>query len=382
MRRCVPIIIIVCILLSGCGLSGSIYANYRAIEALQPVQTLGLDRTDAGASLTAAVSAAEDGGAPTLLHRSGGSIRRAMDALQNYTARGELFFAHTQSIVLGTAYAEAGIRDVLDFAERDQQMRLGTAMYVMRSGDAEALLTGTGDAGYDVTEVLAAVKRDLEKRGDSHVFSFRETAVALSECGAALICALCAAETEGSIFPETEGVTAVPAGYGILRGDRLAGFLTGREAEAARLLTGNLGTLSRSVPDGSGGEVTLEYGGRCALTPQWNADGSLAPLRVEAKLTAALAEPDTGLADAVTEGAADALSAEVEAGIRQVLALSQALDADFLGLTQILRRSSGENFAALPDGWLQALEFDVRAETELTHSYDLGAPVRTEGVRR
>lgn len=381
MRRCLPIIIIVCITLSGCGLRGGIYANYRAVEDLLPVQTLGVDGGDGCVTLTVSAGQQESGGSPLVLSRSADGLLAAMDAAQDHAMRGELFFAHTQQIVLGRPYAEAGVGALLDFVERDVHMRLGTELFVLRSGDAEALFAGAAEAGLDLTQELAALREETEKRGGSHIGTFRETAAALSEYGAAAVCALRSAPLEGAVLPAQPGRIAVADGYGILRGDRLAGFLDGHEAEALSLLTGHLGTVTRSVPDGSGGEVTLEYGGSADVVPAWNADGSPAPLKINAELSAVIAEPDAAkVSDPETLAAlSDALGAAVAADLRAVLETAQALDADFPALGGALRRSDAECFAALPGDWLQNLEFDVSVEAKIVHSYDLGDPVSTEG---
>jgi len=383
--RILPITMMICLLLTGCDASGSIYANYRAIEDLQLIQTLGIDSGGGQTILSAAVRATERS-TPTVLRSTGGSILDAMNSLQDYSTKGALFFAHTQFLVLGQSYAEGGIREIMDFVERDVHMRLGTELFLLRCDSAESLITGSCSADCEITETLSSIRSALELRGDSHVFNFRETAVNLSECGAALVCALRSAETEGSIFPETENaLTAVPDGYGILRGDRLAGFLCGGDAAAASLLLGVPGTAPHSVPDGSGGTVTLDVYGTAALKPAWNADGSPAPLTVAVKLTAALAETDTGRAD-VTDPAffhllSEELSTQAEDDLRSLLAQSLALDADFLALGRVLRQSSEARFAALPPGWLQLMTFDVQVDTEIVHSYDLTDPVQTEGER-
>ena len=51
MKRIIPLILACVLPLSGCG-GGSIYANYREVEHLQPVQTLGMDASDIGVRLT------------------------------------------------------------------------------------------------------------------------------------------------------------------------------------------------------------------------------------------------------------------------------------------------------------------------------------------
>jgi len=378
MSRVLPIIIIVSLLLAGCGLSGGIYANYHAVGDLRLVRTLGVDGDDRSVTLTAVVSAAAADEPPSVLRGSGGSIPAALDALQDRAREGLLYFAHAQFIVLGADYAARGIASLLDYVERDMHMRLGTALLLLREGSAADLLESACAAGADLNDDLSALRRAAEQRGDVRVGTFRETAVALSERGAALVCAIRTAADRG--------VSVVPAGYGVLRDGALAGFLPDGEAKAASMLRAPLGGVPVRVPDGAGGTVTLEVRGGAVSEAQWRADGTPGPLRVRANLTAAVAElsgDGTALSDpAAAERLSAALCARTCESLRDVLVRSQALDADFLGLGQALRLRNGTAFAALPDGWLQDLTFDVSAQAEIVHSHDLKDPVGVQGGGR
>jgi len=386
MKRAYTIIIILLLsLLSGCAGRRGIYANYRAVEELHLVRTLGADiAADGKIILSSAAGSAESGGAPLLLHSDGVSIPDALDALRARAIEGDLFFAHTQYVVLGQDYAEHGIEPLLDYMERNVQMRLGADLFILRGSDAVSVITGSDADGSDKTEMFGSVRRQLERRGDGHVYTVRETAAALSERGAALVCALKAEDASKDREPsESAGISVLPCGYAILRGEQLAGWAEGHTAEAISLLRGTLGHLPRSVPDGTGGSVTLEYSGRATLHAAWNADGSPAPLRVQAHLTAAIAEADSArlreMDTAALDAVSEALCAQVEEDLLGALSLSQALDADVLLLGRTLRLSSGRNFAALPADWLQQLEFDISADCEISHTYDLGNTVDTQG---
>jgi len=362
----IAIIIIVCLLFTGCGAAGSIYANYRAMEALQPVQTLGLDPDGGAIALTVCAGGQGDAAEPLVLSGRGVDLLHAMDAAQDAAPEGQLFFSHAQDIVFGRDFAENGIGSVLDFVERDVHLRLDTALFVLRGGDAGALISDIAAQGFDIAEQLESVRRDTELRGDSHVFTFRETAVALSEYGAAPVCAL----------GEQDSV-ALPLGYAILRGDRLAGFLEGSTAEAASLLLGHLGSVVRSIPCGDG-LVTLEVSGRAEMRAVWNPDGTPAPLTVRATLSAVIAgQPPDAAADsaALTEALCSAFRKDLSAALHA----SQTMDADYLAIAGVLRRSDPQRFAALPPDWLQQLDFDVDVTASLVHSYDLGAPLTAEG---
>ena len=358
------------LLLSGCGLGRGIYSNYRPLEDLQPVRTLGVD---AGPVLSAAATHLPDS-APTILRRAASSIPAGLDALQQRTPRGQLYFDHTQYIVLGQRYAEEGVDAVLDFVERDVHTRMGAALFVLRGAKAEALVTGSG-ADWDVGDVLATVVAETDKRGDSHVFDVRETAVALSEYGAALVCALSLADTEGSVFALAPGLAAVPNGYGILKDGALTGFLDGDEAQAASLMLGKLGTVTREAPCG-GGTVTLELS--CGAPEITLSELGLliraAPTAVISGVNTAADVTDAAVQDALTAYADAALSGDLTA----LIARSKAENCDFLALGRALRRL-GVDPAALPERWLETLPVSVCVETALRGSYDLTSRAGTDG---
>ena len=362
--------------LTGCGFSGSIYANYRSIAQLRLIRTLGYDREPGGGvSLSASSGALGEDKTHIALRQRGESILKAMENLQSCNTDGLLYFSHVQNIVVGRSAAEAGLGPLLDFAERDTRMRLATELYVLLEGDAGELVADSGGET-DVTEILTSVKEEAEQRAVSHVCTLRETAISLSETGAALVSLLRPIATESDVPPEDSARAALPQGYGILRHGALAGVLEGRQAEAVSLLLGYPGTVRRRLPDGAGGTVTLQCDGAgAALRPLPSADAAPS-LEIRLKVRAAVAETEGGQSappdpDALCAALGDAL----EENLRDALALSAGLDADFLGLGPILRRGG----AALPEGWLQALHTTVTVEAVLDRDFDLTGPVRTDG---
>ena len=365
--------------LGGCAARGGIAAGYRAIEDLQLVRTLGADADGDAVVLSAAAGRVRDD-APVILRAGAGGLAAGLDALQAQTPRGSLFFAHTQYLVLGRRYAAGGIGEILDFVERDIHMRMGAALFVLRDGPAQALVCGAGD-GWDVNDVLASVRTETNLHGDSHVFDVRETAVALSEYGAALICALRTADTEGTVFALPPGRAAVPDGYGILRGGVLVGFLDGAQARAASLMRGLLGTVTMEAASG----VALELS---APPPELRvlpgADGALRlDVRVapEAVLVSPGAAQGTVMDEAALQALTTALNSAIEAELQALFDRVRTENADFLALGRAARRC-GVDPAALPPDWLQTLDVRITVDTCLRHSYDLGERAGTDGGGR
>ena len=112
-------------LLSGCGLSRGIYSNYRPLEELQLVETLGADADEGGVLLSASAGTDAAGGGAVRSARADALVP-GLEALQDRAVRGQVFFAHTQYLVLGQGFAEAGVGGpVLVYAEHVEVKRRG-----------------------------------------------------------------------------------------------------------------------------------------------------------------------------------------------------------------------------------------------------------------
>ena len=367
------------LLLTGC--SGSIFSGYRETEHLQLVQALGVDSEDAG-GLRLSVSCAKPGqsasggGSGTgsggaIISRSGENILRAMESLQNYSADGQLYYAHAESVLFGEDFAREGLDRALDFIARDNQLRLGLYLYVVKGGSAEELVTAPPGEAYEISKTLTTVRRDTEAEGGSHVFTARETLKSLSRYGAALVCALRPTETEGSVFLTEGGTTAAPEGYAILKNGALAGFVETDISQAANLMLGHLGSSGVSLPDGSGGRLNLEFESGSVKV---RASGPEA-LNIQAKIEASLAEPDTA-EEHITDRKLlseleKALGEDMKGKIESLLSLSKSLEADFLGLGAYLPERS--------ESWLKNADFTVECEAKISYAREMSDSVDTNG---
>lgn len=383
MKKILPILLLLSLLLSGCGEAGAIEENYREISRLQLIQTVGLDSRDRKLTLTVASGKPADGSAPAIISREAGSIALAMNAIQDYGAGKQLYFSHVRYAVAGEDFARDGMSAFLDYIERDVRMRMGTDLFILMGSGAKELISGPGSDSYNICGVLDTVKRDVNYRGDSHVFSIRETVRSLDESGAALVCALRSVDTSGSVFLTETGLSAVPDGYAVLKDARLVGHIDSRDAEAASLLINKLGAAVLSVDDGSGGRVLLEAtGSGVSIRPRWAPDGGLECIRVEAELKAAVSEiEDTSIplesADYMS-CLESALSLDMKKRLISVLDTSSRLDADFLDLAAVLRRDDRQRFDALPESWLRDAVFEVSVKSAVDRSYDIGDPADAE----
>ena len=234
-RRALALLLAAGMLCSGCS-TGAISSNYRPVEDLELIQTIGVDRAPEGVCLSAATGKAGEGEAPKRMTQSGVSMLAALDQLQDRTPSAELFYAQTSYLLLGEeAAAAGGLAPLLDFIARDPDMRLSAPLFIVRGGTAQQAVMETGDDKTDVTEALVALEKDIALDGTSHACSCTDIARALAGSGCAVVGAVTCVRT-----PEDEGgkLALAPAGYAIFRDGDYVGSIEPETARGASMLLG------------------------------------------------------------------------------------------------------------------------------------------------
>ena len=197
-----------------------------------------------------------------------------------------------------------------------------------------------------------------------------EIAAGLERSGAALALAVRAERSTAGDYD-----TAVPAGFAVLRGGALAGYLDAGASLGVGLLLSRAG---RAELDVSGAEIRL-ISCSCDIEPLWEGD-KLRALRFSLSASGSLTESAAG-ADLSQEVARAELEAAFAAECSRLaelcLAASQALEADLLGLGAQLERREPRRWREISGGWdelLPQLELHVEAEATLLRSYGYDDP--------
>lgn len=343
------------LLCSGCG-SGAISSNYRPVEDLMLVQTIGVDRAPEGVCLSASTGRAGENEPP-----------------QRMTQTGE------------TVLAAGELAPLLDFIARNPDMRLSAPLFLVRGATAQQAVMDTGDDRTDVTEALAALQKDTALSGASHAFSCADIARALAGSGCAAVGAVACVRT-----PESEGgkLALAPAGYAIFRGGDYLGCIAPETARGASMLLGVVTNGDIAVRDGDGSTVMLTLDTcRAAIRPVWDG-GALARVDVTLRLRAGISElrtPRRITERAYQQALNAALAARVGGWVRDALAASQALEADFLGVGQAVAVRSGRRWAAIRDDWAElwpGVPVRVTVDADVGRTYDLRDGIDTTGGGR
>ncbi len=331
-----------------CGCRGDLYAIYRDVERLRPIQTMGLDR-EAGQIVMSAAGPEPDRGAPFALCEAGQGIPQALTNLQNSFPEAEPYYAHVEYFLLGETAAQEGILPWLEWMERNPQMRLDTGIYIVQGTAAELILGASGsDTGS--TERLESLSRELESLGEGMEFTVRDLAVALAEQGGAL-CGVVRAMDQREIVKNEDAMSVLPAGFGILKEDRLVEYIGEDEAPGVLLLLGRPQGARVAVETADAGTVTLLLDSG-SVKHHWQ-DGVL---QIEAELFASIVAMES-TEDPSIPALNEALAQEALHWLEQLLLRTQRLNCDFLGLCEGREPAS--------------LGFEIQVTADVERSYDL-----------
>lgn len=408
MKRGLSLLIIICMLLSLSGCSG-IYSNFRELERLLVIQTMGIDFAEEGVGISLASGAKSDGSSPVRLFSTGVSVTSAVAHILSYSQEQELFLSHTSHVVLGEEAAKNGINGYLSYICRSPNLRTDIPLYIVKGGTAQEAVMQVGDGSKGISEVLEAVRANVDERGDSKAFSASDLLRDLERNGSGLVCAIecspsiqeggtkqeggsgSSSGTDSAESPDSTGgsgsgeekqekqaLTAAAVGYGVIRGDRLCAYIDKEQAIGVGLLLNIVGISNIVVKDRYTTPVTLELDqGSSEIKPVWAEDGSLEMLDIQIKAAANIAEIGGGghFSEPDYE---DYLTAQLETAVSErvssVIQLSKTLQADFLGLGNIVEMDDAEKYRALGGDFsslLPGLTVRISVSGQIKHTNDI-----------
>ena len=362
---------------------GGLRENCREVEELLVVQTMGLDESENGVTLSLAAAGDEERGVARL-RADGASISAAMDRIRGYSYEQELFCSHVGRLLLGEKAAEQGIESALAYISRSPALRLDMPLFIVRGGRAEDAVMKVGTEDRGICDVMNIVEQVVRRRGESGLTTAAQVLRATARNGSALVCALIPGASSETIDSADAGggegetpLSVAPSGYAVLREGRLCRWLSEEQGVAVGFLKNRVGRSSVQLKDRHGSTAVLELnGGGSRITPVWEG-GSLRGFRVRCDARASVLE--LGGRGAL-RGAQDTdyLTAQLEATLsgwlRETLQASKELKADFLGLAELAERSDPRAYRALGKDFvdlLPELELEIVVRAQLSELKDM-----------
>lgn len=387
--------------------------NRREINELAIVSAVGIDRENGLWRLTAEIFrpltvGGEGGGG------GGGPVRQA------WVVRGEgytvfqavrdmalkvprrVYWAHCTAAIVGEEAARAGINEMLDFWDRDAELRRSTNILVCRGKAEDLIVANQGSLEKTVGLEVTGLKKTARVNAHSRITSIHEFLVDLAASGADPV----AAGLELKVMPEPPGLTPGGGegggsqrgsgegggggkqpvhvlrlkGLALFRKDKLVGFFEPEEARGLNWVQGDMASTIINVqcplhPKQKGDNVSLEL---FRLGTKVEVEEKEGRPEVVVKVKAELGLADQGCPGDLTKPgptrslerqAATVIRNEIEAAV----AKAKNLGVDPFAFGEAIHRGQPKLWKNLEKDWPQGLQ-------ELTVEVDSRAKIRRSAL--
>ncbi|MHB1041373.1 MAG: Ger(x)C family spore germination protein [Eubacteriales bacterium] len=305
-----------------------------------------------------------------------------------------LFFAHTQVLVISEQLArERGVREILDFLERNPEIRLRTWILIGK-GDLATLLDEPGRLDPAPSLRIFDILSERELTSKYAVQMLRPFLEQLQgECSYTFT-ALVDREPNLAFSPEhaqrtPEAHIAEPHhnivlnGTAVFRQDKMAGWLNDRESRGLLWVRGKVagGIIDVPAPEGAGKAVTLEIlRSKTKLTPGIR-DGQIfmtVDIKVESNLAEAAAPLDLTRPEVIEKleaAEAGAIMNEVESALTKA---QHEYGVDVFGFGRAVHNKYPEDWKEIKDGWQEifpTVPVEMQVEAKIRRTGLVSGPI-------
>lgn len=350
---------------TGCA-KGSLFTNYRPIEQLKLVHTIGFDVHADGLELSICGGETEGQGL-IRMSVSGKNISDCLGKLQGFSEKSELYYAHTRYVIVGEDYARQGLGDIMQYLESSEQLRSDLPLFVVKGSTAKDAVLKVGGKEEGIFDVMEAVLRECEQQGMGYPFTCGDIGSFSAEYGSALACALTMTKTKDTDpSAEDEELTPIVAGYGVIDYGTLTAFLSEEASRGVNLLMGELGTGAVTIM-AEGKPVSLRWTeSKSTLQPQFGEAGTMTALTARLQLSLETVETEQNQR-IETDKLQQAAQQAAEQWLNEAFMAMRSTQCDFLGLGARIAISNPKEMTASPIPWTQLLAtLPMTAQVECT----------------
>ena len=371
--------ILCCVLTANllCGCSPRFLPQPKDISNVELVRTLAVDSAPKGRVKVTVSSGAkrEDSGSggkePLILEQEASTIFAACQMIQK-SGSGYVTYGHVTECVIGKGAAEAGIDRILDYIQRDYEMRLDTLIFFTEETAAE-IVTKSGSEDIAATDRLQEIGKELPLESKGWACTVREFLSDLYDNGWAMMPVV-------RLRKEAEQDTLVSDGMALFQETSLKGRFPPELGRGVCLLLnqGDMSYLDLDTEEDGVAGLKLT-GQKCKWSAQWQGDeltDLTANIQVQADLSEAsgkLEELNEDVMSRMEKTLAKTLTREAI----QVLEQEQQVGA-FLHLKRTLMPQYPMKAGLIQQKWEQwqkSLTFHVKTGCVIQQSYDVSRGV-------
>ncbi len=364
-------------LLVGC--TSSFLPKAKDISKVELMRTIAIDGAPdekVKVTVSSGVKQGSSGGKPLILSDEAQTVSSACQLIQK-SGNGYVTYGHVTECVVGKEAAKAGVDQLLDYMQRDFEMRMDTLIFLANQDKAGDLITKAATKDIAATDRLQEIGREMPLKSGAWRCTVREFLVDQYNNGLAMMPTLELEKVNGEY---TIGVK----GMAIFHETKLVEQLDEEASRGACVLINEGGAPNQDVKLKDGGVAGLKItSSSCRWKAQWENDnlvGMTAEVKVRANLAelngtvefrkkSVLHEIEQKLAAAITKEAISALKEEKNHG--DFLHLERELEMQYPGRLKEIEAHWEE--------WLKTIHFRVKTEATVERSYDVSRGVEQSG---
>ena len=371
--------ILCCVLTANllCGCSPRFLPQPKDISNVELVRTLGVDSAPeerVKVTVSSGVKQEESGSGgkePLILEREAGTVFAACQMIQK-SGSGYVSYGHVTECIIGKGAAEAGIDRILDYIQRDYEMRLDTLIFFTEETAAE-IVTKSGSEDIAATDRLQEIGKELPLESKGWACTVREFLSDLYDNGWAMMPVV-------RLRKEAEQDTLVSDGMALFQETSLKGRFPPELGRGVCLLLnqGDMSYLDLDTEEDGVAGLKLT-GQKCKWSAQWQGD-ELTDLTANIQVQADLSE---------ASGKLEELNEDVMSRMEKTLAKTLTREAiqvleqeqqvgDFLHLKRTLMTQYPMKAGLIQQKWEQwqkSLTFHVKTGCVIQQSYDVSRGV-------
>lgn len=389
--RIIPIAILLCLSLSGCG---DFFPKGKEMEKYDAATVIGIDRCESDPSrievtLLTKVDKSGDGGGSVTIKTLSETGPTAFEAQRNLRGKEEkvTFLGYIDYFLIGEDAAKEDFTKYFDYFVRDHETRYTPRIFVVKDGTAKELIETTSSTKIFLTDQLENIVSAADILGNSGDVRILDAVNMLnSKTGATVIPAIRSKELENQKRSgEMAEKDVAAAGFSVIKDFKLAGYFDGSSILGYNFLMNKVKSCPISIKDMNGEYTALEVVYSDTSSENKFEDGELKEVTYKVRVISTLAEQQSREKITTEEGVTDLENKQdeyISSVMSDAISTSKEFGADCFGLADKVRYQHPVKWEKIKDNWSDIypdLTINIEVTSTIARTYDINQPIGYKG---
>lgn len=354
------------------------------------VRSVGIDKSEDKVKLTVASKRestsksqgkGETAQKTTLLFSEGKTV---FDANRNFLnfAEKDIFWGHTQYILLGESAVKEDVLKYLDFFIRNHENRLNTSVAVVNGAKASELFESFGNKHvYERMENLYSNVGALSESKEILLSEFIEK-LNSKYSSAYVPCVYIAKNTKDMEAENGDKQNDIVLdGFAVFKGAKLVGYIKGKKARGLNWINGDVKSGIIDVKDPKGNHIALEII-ESDVVIKTKVTGEIPDVVVKVRVNSNIGELE-GRVDVFNDASISQLEIQqaqtVKNEVESAIEFAKQNSVDILGFGDKIFHQHPVKWEKIKDNWEEVfpkVSVKVEVESKISRVYNIGKPIR------